>query len=146
MCLFVFVCVCVCLCVFVCVFVCVCVRVCVCVCVRLCVCVCLCLRMCVRVFVCVCSCACVCVCLCVCLRVCLCVFVCVLCVCVLATPSMMLANDEATVKAEAPSLDKLKELAKTCRIAYVFISRLPHMVTYILVCLYTCVVQPEIKR
>ena len=91
---------------------------------------------------------CVCLCVLVCVFACVfvCVFVCVLCVCVLATPSMMLVNDEATVKAEAPSLDKLKELAKTCRIAYVFISRLPHMVTYILVCLYICVVQPEIKR
>ena len=58
----------------------------------------------------------------------------------LATSSMMLANDSATVKAEVPSLDKLKELAKTCRIAYVFILRLPHMDTYILVCIYICVV------
>ena len=34
----------------------------------------------------------------------------------LATPSMMLANDgDKLVKAEAPSLEKLKELSKTCK-------------------------------
>ena len=36
----------------------------------------------------------------------------------LATPSMMMANEEkVNVKSEVPSLDKLKELQKPCKIS-----------------------------
>ena len=35
----------------------------------------------------------------------------------LATPSMMLANEETTVKAEVPSMEKFTELNKTCKIS-----------------------------
>ena len=39
----------------------------------------------------------------------------------LATPSMMLADEESTVKAELPSLEKLKEQQKTCKLAFLIV-------------------------
>ncbi len=51
----------------------------------------------------------------------------------LATPSMMLASEDATVKAEVPSLEKLKELNKNCRISQLLICRKKYM--YVHICL-----------
>ena len=39
----------------------------------------------------------------------------------LATPSMMLADEESTVKTEFPSLEKLKEHQKSCKMTFLIV-------------------------
>ena len=55
----------------------------------------------------------------------------------LATPSMMLACEDAVVKSEVPSLEKLKELNKTCRISQLLICRKHNIYIYVYICMYT---------